>query len=475
MKKSLLILFVLVSCFVLVTTSCSSNKIPAKEGWTLVWNDEFTGNALDTTKWDYQIGTGSQYGLDGWGNQEAQYYTPENVSVSDGMLVLEARKENKEGKAYTSGRIRTMKQDDTVLFATKFGRIEARMQLPKGSGIWPAFWMLPATTTYGGWPMSGEIDIMEARGRLPNRVYGAIHYGQPWPGHKYSDKMGKFPAGQTIADFHTYAVEWEPGVIRWFIDDEMYFETSSWWSMAPDGEEPYEYPAPYNEPFYILLNLAIGGTYDEYRMPGAADIPAKMLVDYVRVYEKTAGYNYDVTRPLPVRDTEAFDSYARTEDGSFALDPGFLTANKDGMTSNTMDKNSHDWYVLALSEFGGKGDATVKDGEIHLNVMEQGTEVHSMQLLQHMGIAKGYTYVITFDAKAEADRTIAVKLGGDDDNAWAVYSSQYYPALTSEYKSFKYKFTMEGESDPSARLEFNVGKNPNDVWIKNVKVTVSEF
>ena len=140
-----------------------------------------------------------------------------------------------------------------------------------------------------------------------------------------------------------------------------------------------------------------------------------------------------------------------------------------------MDKLSGSWYTLALSEFGGKAQASVLDGECRISIKNKGTEVHSIQLLQHLGVAKGYTYLISFEAKAEQDRSISVKLGGDDDNGWAVYSSQYTPSLSSEYSLFKYRFTMENESDASARLEFNAGKQDGDVWIKNVSVTQVEF
>lgn len=476
MRFGLRCFFWIAGLFVCITfLGCVSSCIEEREGWNLVWNDEFSGNELDSTKWDYQSGTGAQYGLNGWGNDELQYYTEDNVSLEDGMLVIEARKEEKEGMPYTSGRIRTYKDDGTILFATTYGRVEARIKMPGGSGIWPAFWMLPASDKYGVWASSGEIDIMEVRGRLMNRSYGTYHYGQPWPGNKNAGGMYKYPGGSTAADFHVYALEWEPGVLRWYVDDELFYEASSWWAMGLDDEEPFPYPAPYDEPFYILFNLAIGGSFDEYRVPSDASLPARMYVDYVRVYDKVGGYNHDVQRPVPERDETSFGSYRRSDTGSFIIDPEFSTATQDALSSNTMDKSRGDWYVLALSEFGGKAVAAVEDGACHVSIEEAGGEVHSVQLLQHLGVAKGYTYVISFEAKAAKDRTIAVKLGGDDDNSWAVYSSQYYPQLSTEYKQFKYRFTMENESDASARLEFNMGKDTAGVWVKNVSVTAVEF
>ena len=152
--------------------------------WKLVWSDEFTGDRLDETKWDYQIGNGVRYGVTDWGNNEAEYYSEDNVTVSHGTLKIEAKREELGGKSYTSGRIRTLadpKEDGTgreTLFSTKYGRIEARMKLPTGTGLWPAFWLLPDPNgnTYGNWAASGEIDIMEARGRIPDETSGTISY-----------------------------------------------------------------------------------------------------------------------------------------------------------------------------------------------------------------------------------------------------------------------------------------------------------
>src|SRR5574344_661346 len=207
------------------TFASCTQQTPAPKGYHLVWSDEFSAKKIDTTKWDFQTGTGSQYGLTDWGNNELEYYAPENAFIEKGNLVLEARKEDKEGKQYTSARLRTMKEDGTALFSKTYGRIEARIKLPKGNGIWPAFWLLPATSDYGVWASSGEIDILEAKGRLSNRIYGTVHYGQAWPGNKNSGGMYKFPDGQDIGGYHTYALEWEPGKLTWLVDDNKFYET----------------------------------------------------------------------------------------------------------------------------------------------------------------------------------------------------------------------------------------------------------
>ena len=152
-------------------TDSIENENPNRKKYKLNWHDEFDGNSLNMNYWSYQEGDGSQYGIPGWGNGEQQYYSQDNVSVNNGALKITARRENKGGKAYTSARIRTANK-----VAFTYGRIEAKIKLPPYQGLWPAFWMLPDTITYGNWPNSGEIDIMEAKGRLPNETSAAIHF-----------------------------------------------------------------------------------------------------------------------------------------------------------------------------------------------------------------------------------------------------------------------------------------------------------
>ncbi|MCM8901468.1 family 16 glycosylhydrolase [Caldicoprobacter algeriensis] len=255
---------------------------PIQKGdWTLVWSDEFDGtgenlneNGVDLNKWDFQEGTGEQYGLIGWGNNEQQYYRKENVFVEDGKLIIEARKESFGGMNYTSGRLYTAKT-----FTKKYGRFEARIKLPAGQGFWPAFWLMPAKSVYGGWAASGEIDIMEARGRIPNEVWGTIHYGGSWPNNTNNGGKYVFPEGQDITDFHEYAIEWEPGEIRWYVDGELYLTLNNWYSQGENQAAKYSFPAPFDQEFYIILNLAIGGNFDGGRVPPDDLFPARMEVD----------------------------------------------------------------------------------------------------------------------------------------------------------------------------------------------------
>lgn len=239
-----------------------------------VWADEFNGNTVDTSKWEFQNGDGCSYGICGWGNNELQSYQSANATVANGLLTITAKKQRVGSKAYTSSRMRTLNMPNGGQW--KNGRFEAKVKVPKGAGLWPAFWMLPANTSVG-WPMSGEIDIMEVTGQADMVAFGTIHYGEAWPNNQWtSGRILKQPDAWSN-DFHTYAVEWEPNVIRWYIDDILYstktpadLANSSWWTF-----ENYQY--------YMILNLAVGGNLGGWVDDGK--IPATMQVDYVRVYD----------------------------------------------------------------------------------------------------------------------------------------------------------------------------------------------
>jgi beta-glucanase (GH16 family) len=241
--------------------------IPQTPGaWRLVWHDEFDGTALDTTKWVRETGGW------GWGNGELEYYTNrvENARVANGYLVIEARREMFGNQAYTSARLKTQ-----GFGAWQFGRIEARIQIPRGQGLWPAFWMLGDNIAQVGWPGCGEIDIMENIGKEPARVHGTVH----GPGYSGANGVSSFydlRAGAFADTFHVFAVEWQPGTIQWYVDSTLYHTVTS-------GNVPGTWV--FNHPFFILLNVAVGGYW-----PGSPDsttvFPQTMRVDYVRVYQR---------------------------------------------------------------------------------------------------------------------------------------------------------------------------------------------
>jgi len=247
--------------------------------WKLTWSDEFNaadGTAPDPAKWGFDIGGG------GWGNKELESYTsrPVNVQQKGGNLVITALKEDYTGKdgvarPYTSARIKTK-----GLFSRAYGRVEARMQLPLGKGIWPAFWMLGDDIGTAGWPKAGEIDIMENIGEA-GRVYSTLH-GPEYSGAKGISAKYELPAGEVVnTGFHVYAVEWSPNKIRFYFDDKLIVERT-----------PADLPAGakwvYDHPFFVILNLAVGGAWPGYPDETTA-FPQRMLVDYVRVYERVKG------------------------------------------------------------------------------------------------------------------------------------------------------------------------------------------
>ena len=459
------------------------NPDRSEEGYTLIWSDEFDGDSLDTSKWSCQIGTGTSEGLTDWGNQELEYYTDEekNVRVENGELIITAIKEEERvgGKLFTSARIRTVTDEGDVLFSTKYGRVEARIKLPKGEGLWPAFWMLPVDDSiYNEWASSGEVDIMEARGRLPEKIEGTIHYGQNWPNNVYKGGEYEFPEGEDITDYHLYSLEWEPGVLRWYIDNECYHSTEQWFSKGPASAADYTWPAPFDVPFYILLNMAVGGTFDLQSNPYATEYPAEMKVDYVRVYQKEEGYNTasDAVVVADNKDTEAFAQYAASyEDGVFIVDSDFATMNIEPIedTNDGIIPESKDWQ-FAVGNFGGLAKASVEELEegtfAKIDVTHGGNQTYAVQLIQHMPVIEGYSYMVSFDAKCSTERTFFVSPSGDGDNAWEKYGV-FEASVTPELASYSFVFKMNSATDPTARLEFNLGNGMGTIWIGNVSVT----
>ena len=268
----------------LLALSCGGGATlqpPPPASYKLSWNDEFNGadgSSPDASKWTYDTGVGGN----GWGNNELETYTnrTQNAQIKGGNLVITAVKETyadpSDGvtRNYTSARLKTQS-----LFSQAYGRFEARIKIPAGQGMWPAFWMLGNDISSVGWPKCGEVDIMENIGKEPDTVHGSLH-GPSTIGHT-SDTTAPFslPAGQKFADdFHLYAVEWEPGTIRFYVDSTLYatFNSSQW----PAGGTWV-----FDHPFFIILNVAVGGSW-----PGSPDnstvFPQQMLVDYVRVYTK---------------------------------------------------------------------------------------------------------------------------------------------------------------------------------------------
>jgi beta-glucanase (GH16 family) len=254
---------------------CVSYNTSAQSRYkTLVWSDEFAGNGLpDSSKWGYDAGRGCPQNC-GWGNNELQYYTVKrtnNARVENGRLIIEAHKEAFENTAYTSARLVSKNKGDW-----KYGRIEVRAKLPVGRGIWPAIWMLPTKWEYGGWPHSGEIDIMENVGYLPDSLYGTVHTNS-YNGMKGTQKGNHTPVYDLSTAFHVFAIEWTEEAISFFVDDKKYFV------FANDraGSDGW----PFDKEFHLLLNVAVGGNWGGKKGVDESIFPQRMEVDYVRVYQ----------------------------------------------------------------------------------------------------------------------------------------------------------------------------------------------
>lgn len=283
-----------------LVSALSAAPAHAQNDWKLVWSDEFDGDRLDESKWTYAADCG------GGGNNERQCYvvSPETVSVKDGVLRLTALKRKTRGSAnpwagptgpmkdgeYASGKILTQGK-----FSWRYGRIEARAKVPGGQGVWPAIWMMPELSTYGGWPRSGEIDILETvnlgapcetcEGGKENRIFGTIHFaGDAAGAHRQVSHNIAMPASPD--GFHVYAVEWSPEAIVWFVDGQPYAEAKAA-DWKRDDKDVVS--APFDQPFHLILNLAFGGRWPEGANAKGIDeaaLPATLEVDWVRVSQR---------------------------------------------------------------------------------------------------------------------------------------------------------------------------------------------
>jgi beta-glucanase (GH16 family) len=228
-------------------------------GWTLVWHDEFSDSTINTGQWNFETGGG------GWGNNELETYTsnPENAWQEQGWLVIAAQK---QGSGYTSARMTTAHKGDWL-----YGRVDVKAQLPYGQGLWPAIWMMPTDSYYGGWPASGEMDIIELLGDNPAKVYGTVHWADSSGRHQSSGGSYTLPGVTFAGGFHLFSYEWSAGSQKWFVDGHQYY-------METRG-------SPFDKRFFLILNVAVGGNWPGN--PNASTVfPQFMIVDYVRVYSR---------------------------------------------------------------------------------------------------------------------------------------------------------------------------------------------
>lgn len=428
-----------------MTVGCgTSDKVPEYDGYTLLWNDEFDGERLDENIWNYEPHQ------PGWTNAELQEYTTseENVFLKDGKLVIKAIKTQSEAGRdyYTSGKVTTKGKKDF-----KYGKVVARAKVPKGKGLWPAIWMMPTQQSlYGNWPKCGEIDIMEVLCDNPDTAYGTIHYGVP-----HGQQQGKvvLQKGDFSEGFHEYCVEWDPGEMNFYIDGECYLTVNDWFT-APLGGEEKPYPAPFNQDFFVQMNLAVGGTW-----PGNPDETtdfenAEFQIDYVRVYQREQ-YDENVKKPVKV-----FRE---------ALADGNLIYNGDFAENESLDDMDNWSFLQAV---GGKGSVAIENGCIAIATEDKGSEDYSIQLVQSgIALRKGESYRLSFEACADADREGIVCVSAPD-LGYARYLEDVRMQLTSQWQEFTYEFTMTGKDDNNGRLEFNLGDmgSTATVRIRNVRL-----
>lgn len=375
-----------------------------------VWQDEFEGSTLDRSKWDYERGNwkldaDGNYITNGWGNNEQQFYTDANVSVHDGILTIAARKEPYTDVVqgtyeYTSARLSTQH-----LFSVCGGRIEVRARCDAGKSLWPAIWMLPEDSVYGGWAASGEIDIMEGWGSTPEKVCGSVHFGDVWPDNRCLTADYRFPAGTSATDWHRYAIEWERGEIRWYADDVLYSTQTDWYSANR------AFPAPFDQNFYLILNLAVGGHFDGvdgiYADPTVfADGERHFDIDYVRVYDS----------------------------GAFA--PAAVNS-----------------LPLELYLEGADAGLINRDGETEITIRNPGeTEYAVMGLIRGQQVRAGETHTLSFDASSSAERDMVVTA---EDASYTRYLDRKI-RLTPETAHYSFDVTFSG--DMTADLKFQLGR-----------------
>ena len=416
------------------------------EGYNLKWEDRFEGESLNRDDWNVELHD------PGWVNNELQSYvdSPENIYLQDGSLVLKpVENVSEDGSvSYTSGRINTQHKHDF-----KYGLFEARVKVPEGQGFLPAFWMMPTDENlYGQWPRCGEIDIMEVLGNNTDTSYGTIHYGNP---HSESQGSYTLDEGSFSEEYHVFDVEWEPGKISWYVDGKLIHTEDNWYS-ATEGQGEITYPAPFDQPFYIILNLAVGGNW-----PGNPDDTTDIknsayYIDYVKVYQKDS-YDENVTKPI-----EEVILRGPDENGNYIIN-GDFSVNEE----LTDDK---DWVFLTA--LGGEAGAEIRNNEIAVTTENEGTVDYSVQLVQpNLPMKQGGVYRLSFDAYADADRTMKVGISAPD-RSFRRYLNDTEISLTQEKQTYNLDFTMTDSDDANGRLEFNMGAagSTSGIRISNVSL-----
>ena len=367
----------------------------------------------------------------------------------------------------TSGRITTQNKHDFT-----YGRFEARARVPEGQGYLPAFWLMATDEgLYGQWPRCGEIDIMEVMGQNLRNSYHTIHYGySAGTGHKENQGKNTFVDGNLADEFHTYAVEWDPGKITWFVDDNEVYSTSDWYT-GTDDDNQVTYPAPFDQDFYIILNLAVGGSWVGYPTD---DVYAGMNdqsyeIDYVRVYQKSQEEYQRLENECKKPEKEPVSYREADENGNYVINGDF---SKEIGTDGSADADKDNWK-LHLESDASATTYSIAGSSITLTPSAAGSQNYSVQLKQeNIPMYKGWEYELSFVAYAAEERDIVVDVEGPD-RGWIRYMKDTTVHVGTQKKTYTYAFTMNDKTDANGCLEFNLGKlgSTAAVTISDVKLT----
>lgn len=421
----------LITGILILTLSFSQKSYSQCED--LIWSDEFNGNSLDETKWSYQRG--------GWNGAQVQNcYVDDNTSVSDGSLKINSKYEPgydcfNGAKDFTSGFVQTKNR-----ISWTYGIFKARVKVPASNSTWPAFWMSPQSGVYGSWPQSGEIDIFEIKGHDLSKSYGNAHWGNSANDKQQEKGTYTFSPGDDASNWHVYAVEWNLGELKFYIDGEHYHTINNF-----DEPNATTHPGPFNIDFYLRLNVAVGGNYlvapwnDANN--GIDQLPATMEVDWVRVYEKNNNCDPDPNNPDPNPVCEL-------------------------ITNGNFNDGTNNW---SLYKSGTEGTLQIEpNGYLKIDVITTGSSDWKLALRQNdINLEQGKTYEIRYDAYADANRTgnlIMSKSGG----AQYAYISQNY---TTSPTTYSHQFTMNETTDNAAIFNLNVGATLVDVHVKNISLS----
>ena len=421
MKKSLLTK-ALLTFSVIGMVFAFSNTVKAADNYELVWSDEFNGNSLDTNTWNYEIGTGSW----GWGNNEQQYYTDRNIKVSNGTMKITAKREDYGGMKYTSSRITTKNKKNF-----KYGKIEARIKMPKFKGVWPAFWMLGANQDSVGWPKCGEIDIMEAIND-ENLVYGTLHWFND-PGNNNADS-GSSVAVANRTEYHVYGVEWTADKLRWYVDGKVYR------TMDVSNDSFSEVRKEY----FVIFNMAIGGQWPGYDIDETA-FPATMEVDWVRAYKKVEETTTKYTGPMITVTEDAVETCSGKWGSYFGSDwagaSGTSKSTDKAVTGATMNITS-----IGNSQWGVQ------------------------QYLKGLHYYPGRTYNYSFTMTSDVDKRVFVKVAGDGDEQ---IFGEYIDLKARVPYNFSRQVTLAEDMEGVLDLYFGMGKCDGDAAATNSAANIT--